>query len=283
MQGQWKGQTLLFRALPRWVSKTSRGGDCITSWGNLLRCPHGKKRIPFFPPLNFSFQLNVCFLSSCHHSLLWRAWVCRLDDLLVARADCSEVPAKPSLLQAGAAPSLRLPLQGWCSSPWASWWPSTGLALIWQCLSPSEEEEMMQFGRCRLTAARWRRIITSLDLLLAVLLFTQPMVLLASTAAGAHDSLLSTKSASSFSVGLLPTWSILSLYHCRGFFLPRTGFCICPGRISHSSCQPIPPARLDLAGRQPCPWAYWLVPPDRCYLQTSGEYTLPPPGHWYGC
>lgn len=78
---------------------------------------------------------------------------------------------------------------------------------------------------------------------------------------------------------MLPTQLVLSLYHRMGFFLPSTGFCICPGGIPHGSHQPIPPACLDPTGKQPCPWAYGLVPPVWCSQQTWWERLLSPPGH----
>lgn len=105
------------------------------------------------------------------------------------------MPLKPFLLQAEASPSLSLPLLGWCSSRRSSWWPSTGLTPVWQCLSCREWEN--EDARQHRMTAKWRGITTSLDYL-AVLLFTQPMMLLALTAAGAQSALLSAKSTSPF-------------------------------------------------------------------------------------
>lgn len=87
-------------------------------------------------------------------------------------------------------------------------------------------------------------IITSLDVL-AVIQFMQPAMLFAFTAAGAQGRLLFIKSTMSFSAGLLLMQSVLSLFLCMDFFLPQSGFCICPGRISRDSHLLILPVSLE--------------------------------------
>lgn len=61
--------------------------------------------------------------------------------------------------------------------------------------------------------------------LVAMVLFRQPRSLLAVFAAKTRRwlvfSLLSTKIPRSLPAELLPSWSVLSLYCCKGFFLPR--------------------------------------------------------------
>lgn len=78
---------MLLRALPHWVSKNSRDGNCTTSWGNLFHCCAvimGKK-VSFHLQSELLTSSYAHHLSSCHHALLWRACLCLLSDLLVAR------------------------------------------------------------------------------------------------------------------------------------------------------------------------------------------------------
>lgn len=155
------------------------------------------------------------------------------------------VPPKPSLLQAEAALSLRLPsLMGDAPAPEHPGGFPLGALPFGKVSIVGRVEKLGAVGNMLIRDRQVKEIITSLDVL-ATIQFMQPMMLFAFTAAGAQGSLLSIKFTMSFSAGLLLTQSVLSLFHCMDFFLPQAGFCVCPGRISHDSYQLIPPVLLE--------------------------------------
>ena len=98
------------------VLKTSKNRDGTALLGNLHCCCTvliGRKVSIY---LQSELVLFQCMPTVSRATVrLPRAWL-RLPNVQVGEG-CSEVPPKPSLLQTEAAPSLRLPSQGRCSSP----------------------------------------------------------------------------------------------------------------------------------------------------------------------
>ena len=121
--------------------------------------------------------------------------------------------------------SLSLSLRNRCSSTFIML-----MALCWRLYGISLSflywggQKYPQHSRCGLTSAEQRGRITSLDLM-ATLPLMQPRIPLAFLVARAHCwltlNLVSTKSPSSFSTKLLPSWSAASIWGCLGLFHPR--------------------------------------------------------------
>lgn len=76
-----------------------------------------------------------CCFSPCHHTPLWKAFLCLLDNHLWVLGGCCYVPLKPSLLQTeqGQFPQPFFTRHMFQSS--SAWGPSPGLAAIYKHLS----------------------------------------------------------------------------------------------------------------------------------------------------
>lgn len=159
--------------------------DCAQHLGATCSTAALPSPFPFPSSLNSSISTYAHHLLSCCLAQLWRAQLHLLSDLLTeVGVSGFEVLPKPFLLQVEAAPSIRLPLQGGCPSPLASWWLSARLTLFWQCLS-LDIGQVAKLCAVLVMSSHGCQMKGDNHFFLAVLTFSQLMVLLVLTAATA--------------------------------------------------------------------------------------------------
>lgn len=119
-KGQLWDQTWLLRGLFSQILKTFKGDDYTASLGSSPTSwlSSWGKWLSLHPVWISPVSIDIPFLLTSHHPLLWRSWLHFLGHLLVSSALRLLLgPLKPSLFQVEQAPFLQLPLTGQVLQP----------------------------------------------------------------------------------------------------------------------------------------------------------------------